>query len=45
MDHITARMADEVLMFIAKSHMISMLGGKNNRTNEGLPMHIRGVLI
>jgi hypothetical protein len=38
-------MADEVLMFIIKSHVTSMLGGKDNQANEGLLMHIRGVLI
>jgi hypothetical protein len=40
-------MAYEVLMFIVKSHMTSMLGGggKDNQANEGLLMHIRDVLI
>jgi hypothetical protein len=41
----SAHMADEVLMLIIKTCMTSMLGGKDNRANEGLRMHIRGVVI
>jgi hypothetical protein len=38
-------MADEVLIFIIKNHMTSMLGGKDSRAIEGLLMRVRGVLI
>jgi hypothetical protein len=41
-------MTDEVLIFIVKNHMTSMLGGgggKDSRSNEGLSIRVRGVLI
>jgi hypothetical protein len=42
-------MADEVLIFIVKNHVTLMLGGggggKDSRSNEGLSMRVRGVLI